>query len=82
MNPNKMWEQNYHQNPKILHIGCEPNHAYFIPFQDVETANTGDREKSSRFVSLCGDWNFRFYKAPVLVEEIQNTTDGGGSRCP
>ena len=77
MNPNKMWEQNYHQNPKILHIGCEPNHAYFIPFQDVETANTGDREKSSRFVSLCGDWNFRFYKAPVLVEEIQNTTDAG-----
>ena len=75
MNPNKMWEQNYHQNQHVLHVGCEPNHAYFIPFADADSANTGDRENSSRFISLCGEWNFRFYEAPVLVEEIQNTTD-------
>jgi len=75
MNPNKMWEQNYHQNQHILHVGCESNHAYFIPFADADSANTGDRENSSRFVSLCGDWNFRFYEAPVFVEEIQKTTD-------
>ena len=75
MNPNKMWEQNYHQNPGVLHVGCEPDHAYFIPFDDVATAATGEREDSGRFISLCGDWSFRFYEAPVLVEEIQKAED-------
>lgn len=49
MNPNKIWEQNYHQNQHILHVGCESNHAYFIPFWDRDSADTGERENSSRF---------------------------------
>ena len=75
MNANRMWEQNYHQDPSVLHIGCEPNHAYFIPFADIQSAMTGDRENSSRFISLCGDWDFRYYNSPILVEDIPETTD-------
>lgn len=75
MNANRIWEQNYHQDPSVLHIGCEPNHAYFIPFADIQSAMTGDRENSSRFISLCGDWDFRYYNSPILVEDIPETTD-------
>ncbi len=73
MNPNKMWEQNYHQDQHILHRGCEPNHAYFIPFHNEQAAMTGDREKSDRFVSLCGDWMFRYYPSLAMVEDIDKT---------
>ena len=54
---------NYHQNLETLHIGCEAPRAYFIPYQNEKTALKGNRNASTRFVSLCGDWDFTFYKS-------------------
>ena len=54
---------NYHQNLTTLHVGCEAPRAYFIPYQDEKTARKGNRNASTRFISLCGDWNFTFYKS-------------------
>ncbi len=51
----------YFENPEILHIGCEEPRAYFIPFESEEKA-TQRREASGYFMSLCGQWDFRFYK--------------------
>ena len=54
---------NYHQDPSTLHVGCEAPRAYFIPYQNEKTAMAGNRNASHRFVTLCGDWDFTFYKS-------------------
>ena len=54
---------NYHQNQNILHVGCEAPRAYFVPYQDEKTARKGNRDASTRFVNLCGDWDFTFYQS-------------------
>ena len=54
------FEFGYHQNPKTLHVGCEPPRAYLIPFSGGEAAKSGNRAASDRFLTLCGDWEFRF----------------------
>lgn len=50
----------YYENPEILHLGCEPPRAYFIPFAAEEQADLR-RENSPYFTSLCGQWNFHFF---------------------
>ncbi len=52
----------YHKDLNSLHIGCEKPRAYFIPYQSEEAALSGKRENSEFFFSLCGEWNFKFYK--------------------
>ena len=56
-----MFDLNYHTTQKALHVGCEAPHAYFIPYQSDAAANTCNRAASDRFISLCGEWSFRYY---------------------
>lgn len=42
-----------------LHVGTEPNRAYYIPGPD-DGFYAVDREKSSRFISLNGEWMFLY----------------------
>ena len=51
----------YHKSLEHLHVGCEKPHAYFIPYQSAESAKTGNRSVSDRFLSLCGEWSFRYF---------------------
>lgn len=51
----------YHKNLSSLHIGCERPHAYFIPYSSEESALAGNRSDSEFFISLCGEWDFKFY---------------------
>ncbi len=53
----------YHKDLGSLHIGCEKPRAYYIPYQSEESALTGNRENSSYFTNLCGEWNFKFYNS-------------------
>ena len=53
----------YHNLLDTLHIGTEKPHAYFIPYQSGEAARNLPREYSTSFKSLCGEWDFRFYKS-------------------
>ncbi|MCQ2479656.1 MAG: DUF4981 domain-containing protein, partial [Clostridia bacterium] len=53
--------ENYYENPQVLHIGCEEPRAYFIPFSSEESTDSR-RENSAYFTSLCGEWDFRFFK--------------------
>ncbi len=62
-------EWNYHKTQEILHIGCEPPKAYFIPFSSPVAGEYPLREMSERFVSLCGEWDFRYYDAAWKVED-------------
>lgn len=51
----------YYQDRSILHIGCEKPRAYFIPYDNEKSALKDNRAYSGYFISLCGDWNFRFF---------------------
>ncbi len=58
----------YHENPETFHINTLENHAYFIPFEEGE--NPFDvRENSSRFELLNGEWDFKYYKSLLDLEE-------------
>ena len=64
------FDLSYHKTQKILHIGCEEPRAYFIPYGDEQTAMNDVRGLSARYLDLCGDWGFRFYPSPELIEDF------------
>ncbi len=64
----------YHEDPQSLHIGTEAPRAYFIPYHSVPAAMDGNRGASALLKSLCGLWDFKFYRSPA---EIEPFTDGG-----
>ncbi len=67
----------YHRRTDILHVGCEEPHAYFIPYQSESAARGDNRAESDSFVSLCGDWDFRYYPT---VNDIDDFTAEGFDR--
>ncbi len=58
----------YHEDPEQLHINTEADHAYFIPFAKGEDAFQ-NRESSSRFELLNGEWNFKYYDSIIDLED-------------
>ncbi len=62
-------ELTYHKQLEVLHVGCEKPRAYFVPFSDRENAANINRALSDRFVSLCGEWDFRFYPSVRMVDD-------------
>ena len=72
----------YHLSPENLHIGCEKPRAYFVPYGSVAAARTGNRAASDRFMTLSGDWDFRYCRnlrelgdflapdAPAFIEKL------------
>lgn len=64
-----MLKKNYHQNPKVLHIGCEHPRAYYIPFGSALGAFEGKRENSDRLKLLSGDWSFKYFDSIEQVPE-------------
>ncbi len=58
----------FHKSLEHLHVGAEPPRAYFIPFESKENA-VNSRELSPYFKSLCGEWDFRFYRSFEDVED-------------
>lgn len=60
----------YHKSPKALHVGCEPPRAYYIPYRDEKVALSDIRNNSAYFVSLCGDWDFRYYPSVTEVDDF------------
>ena len=64
-------EFTYHLSNKTLHVNCDKPHAYFIPYGTKTAAKRGNRASSDRFLSLCGEWSFRFYPS---VSEVPDFT--------
>jgi len=62
----------YHKTHKTLHVGCEKPRAYFVPFDaaDADRARRAPRAASRRFLSLCGDWRFRWFASPADVVDF------------
>ena len=57
----------YHENMETLHVNTLEKHNYFIPFAPGQNAFE-DREKSSRFELLNGNWNFRYFDSVIDLE--------------
>lgn len=67
--------EHYHENPKILHVGCEENRAYYIPFSNRGDALKGEREASDRYISLCSEWDFAYYESIYDFDGFDNLHD-------
>ena len=65
-----MLELNYHRSLSHLHVGCEAPHAYFMPYQSDPAADTCNRADSDRFVSLCGEWAFRYFPSERTLPDF------------
>lgn len=65
----------YHKSQKYLHIGCEEPRAYYIPYASESAALDGKRETSDRFISLCGEWNFRYFSSVSELCGLDAETD-------
>ncbi len=66
----------YHKSLEDLHIGCESPRAYFIPYDNLEDALSGDRNKSYYLTNLCGDdWSFKFFESFEDLDENYLTAD-------
>ncbi|GKX28208.1 beta-galactosidase [Vallitalea longa] len=50
-------------------VNTLPPRNTWIPYQDINTALTSDRQKSCFYKSLNGDWGFRYYKHEGLIPE-------------
>ena len=56
-----MFIPRYYEDPATLHVGTEPNRAYYVP-ASRRTDTIGERRADSdRLTLLNGDWDFRFY---------------------
>ena len=51
----------YHKTLEDLHVGTLKPRAYFIPYDNLQDALSGDRNKSYYMTNLCGDWKFKYY---------------------
>ena len=78
------FKMNYHQSLEHLHVNCEKPRAYFIPYQSAEAALGDNRAQSQSFISLCGEWDFKFYPslAQVCEEELLACEDFGRITVP
>lgn len=71
-------ELKYHKSIEHLHVGCEAPSAYLIPYGSESAARKGNRAQSDRFMSLCGEWSFRYYAS---INDIDDFTSDGYSTC-
>jgi beta-galactosidase len=56
-----------YEDPLVSGINRGPSRATAYSFKNIEDALTGDREKSSRYLSLNGEWDFSFSLKPSEV---------------
>lgn len=61
---------NYHRTLETLHKGCEEPRSYFIPYSDNISAFNDNRGLSDKFISLCGDWDFRYYPSANNIDDF------------
>src|SRR3954451_441123 len=54
----------WNDNVGIFQVGSEPPHATLMPYAELGQALTGDRTESPYFLSLDGDWRFKYADTP------------------
>ena len=57
------------RDPETLGLHRLPARSSLVPFSDLNSAGSGERERSSWFRSLDGDWSFALFARPEEVPE-------------
>ena len=52
------------ENPQVVEINKLPARATYFPYESTDLALNGQMKSSSRFISLNGDWFFKWSKTP------------------
>lgn len=52
----------YWLNPTINRVNCEPSRAAFFAYESPDLAKKGNKEESTRYLSLEGKWKFNWVK--------------------
>ncbi|MBP3237694.1 MAG: hypothetical protein J6M24_01200 [Lachnospiraceae bacterium] len=71
----------YHEDFNTLHVNTTDDHCYYIPFDRTQYP-FAEREESSEFQLLNGEWDFKFYKSfreisdrQILSADFENKID-------
>ncbi len=64
-----MLVEKFYENPRILHLGTMKDRAYYIPYACEDEAVFQERNRSSRFQLLNGQWSFKFFDSILDVTE-------------
>lgn len=59
----------YWENPDMLHVNREPARAYYIPYDDIESASTRKRSLSPYYLTLNGTWKFNYHTSLKHVDD-------------
>ncbi len=59
----------YHKSLETLHFNTEKPRAYFIPYDNLQDALSGDRNSSYYLTNLCGEWKFKYFKSFEDIDE-------------
>ncbi len=60
--------EKYWEDPTVYGLNKLKGHATIHPFESLEIAQMTDKTKSSNYLSLNGEWDFKFYINPDTVE--------------
>jgi len=55
---------------EFIHENTLKPRAHYIPYQSLEAALQGDRNKSEYFILLNGEWDFKYYERDIDCPEI------------
>jgi beta-galactosidase len=61
--------RNY-ENINLISENREPQRSYYIPYDSLEKALEGDKEKSNYYKLLNGQWDFAYFERDIDVPEV------------
>lgn len=59
----------HYENPELIQENCEPQRAYYIPYDSIEKALKGKKEESAFYQPLNGEWKFRYFERDIDVPD-------------
>ena len=64
-----------YEDMQLLHENTLPPREHYIPYDTLEKALKGDKTKSSYYLSLNGNWDFRYFARDIDCPEEIDTWD-------
>ena len=59
----------FHKSLDVLNFGTKNSRSYYIPFESEAKSLSLEREDSKYFLSLCGEWDFKYYDCDYKEEK-------------
>jgi beta-galactosidase len=64
-----------YENLNLIQENREPQRSYYIPYDTLEKALEGDKQKSNYYKLLNGEWDFAYFERDIDVPEIVTEWD-------